>query len=90
MRQGELLGLRWGDVDFENGVIHVRRQLDRNRNYVEPKTPRAIRSVVLMPSLAALLRQHKENVAYFGAIDAVFATATGQPMNYRNVTLGAG
>ena len=24
MRCGEILGLRWGDIDFENGVIHVR------------------------------------------------------------------
>ena len=86
LRQGELLGLRWKDVDFDAGVIHVRCQLDRNRNYVEPKTPRAIRSVVLMPSLAALLRKHKLGSAYSGPMDPVFATATGAPMHYRNVT----
>ncbi len=29
LRRGELLGLRWGDVDFEQGIIRVRNQLQR-------------------------------------------------------------
>jgi len=29
MRRGEVLGLRWEDIDFENGLIHVRQQIDR-------------------------------------------------------------
>lgn len=31
LRQGELLGLKWGDVDLENGLIRVRRTLTRNK-----------------------------------------------------------
>lgn len=31
MRQGEILGLTWADVDFDKGVIHVRKQLQKER-----------------------------------------------------------
>ncbi len=31
LRQGELLGLKWEDVDLENGFIRVRRTLSRYR-----------------------------------------------------------
>lgn len=86
LRQGELLGLRWADVDFDGGVVNVRRRLDRNGAYAEPKTPRALRSVVLMPSLAALLRKYRACASYAGPQDPVFATATGRAMHYRNVT----
>jgi integrase len=86
LRQGELLGLVWADVDFDAGVLHVRRQLDRGGDLVEPKTPQARRDVVLMPSLATLLREHKLASAHSGGADPVFATLTGAPMNHRNVT----
>lgn len=29
MRQGEILGLQWGDIDFESGTIHIQKQLQR-------------------------------------------------------------
>lgn len=32
LRQSEILGLEWQDIDFENGVIYVRRQLHKNLN----------------------------------------------------------
>jgi integrase len=86
LRQGELLGLQWVDADFEPGMLHVRRQLDRSGAYVEPKTPRALRSVALMPSLAELLRDHRDASPYSDATDPVFATRTGRPMYYRNVS----
>src|SRR5581483_10676880 len=85
LRQGELLGLVWADVDFENGVVHVRRQLDRTGERTEPKTPQALRQVILMPSLARLLREHKLASAHSRPDDPVFATLTGAPMYYRNV-----
>ncbi len=86
LRQGELLGLTWADVDFPNGVVHVRCQLDRSGERTSPKTPQAYRQVVLMPSLAKLLREHKLASAHSAPTDPVFATRTGAPMNYRNVT----
>jgi integrase len=50
MRGGELLGLKWEDVDLENATIRVRRTLTRkDTGYVlrNPKTKKSRRSVRL-------------------------------------------
>jgi integrase len=85
LRQSELLGLRWQDIDFEEGFVRVRRQLDRKRGYVEPKTPQAIHAVVLAPALGKLLREHR--IASLHSQDGapVFANAAGRPFEHRNV-----
>ena len=31
LRRGEVLGLRWADVDFDAGIIHIRQQVQRVR-----------------------------------------------------------
>jgi integrase len=85
MRQSELLGVRWRDVSFNEGIIRVRCQLDRTGQYVEPKTPQAVRDVVLAPSLARLLREHRLASSASGDGDPVFANAAGHPLEHRNV-----
>jgi integrase len=63
MRQGELLGLKWEDVDLEGGVIHIRRTLTRNRGRLllgEPKTKRSRRTVRLTGTAVEALREHLE------------------------------
>ncbi len=88
LRLGELLGLTWADVDFENGLVRVRKQLARDGTRVEPKTPQAIRAVVMMPALGRLLRQHKEEAFAHGRAhpqDLVFASSAGTPMHARNL-----
>ena len=89
LRQSELLGLTWADVDLGAGIIRVRRQLDRGGGYSEPKTPRSKRDVVLMPSLVTLLREHQLASAYSSSTDPVFVTRTGRPLYYRNLIRGA-
>jgi integrase len=88
LRLGELLGLIWADVDFDEGLVRVRKQLDRAGDRVEPKTPKALRDVVLMPALGTLLREHKLSSPpeLTGAGCPVFATRTGKPLYYRNVS----
>ena len=86
LRLGELCGLTWADVDFEAGLIRVRKQLDRDGNRVEPKTAQAKRDVVLMPSLAPLLRRHKAASAFSKGTDFVFASKVGTPAYWRNVS----
>ncbi|MDJ1121848.1 tyrosine-type recombinase/integrase [Olsenella sp. YH-ols2217] len=59
MRGGEVSGLKWADVDFEHGIIWVRRAiaLGKGGAYVKlPKTDRG-RDVVLPSSLEKLLRE---------------------------------
>ena len=79
LRQGELLGLHWRDVDFDNELIHVRTQLNRKRRDVPPKTERAVRDVILMPALGDALRQHKTETRFNQPDDYVFTTRTGTP-----------
>jgi integrase len=85
LRLGELLGRTWADLDFEAGLIRVREQLDRRGQRVEPKTPQAVRDVVLMPSLAAVLAEHKLAAGKVADTDPVFASAAGTPLYWRNV-----
>jgi integrase len=50
LRQGELLGLKWEDVDLRDGVVRVRRTLARHKGRLvlgEPKTKKSRRTVQL-------------------------------------------
>ena len=63
LRQGELLALRWENVDLDRGVLHVRRSVTRvGRRYVEgePKTTRSRRSVPIPQMTTDLLRRHRQ------------------------------
>lgn len=54
IRSGEVIGLRWGDVDLEGRHIHIRRAVRRGREKT-PKTAAGARSVLLLaPARAAL------------------------------------
>jgi integrase len=62
MRRGELLGLRWQDVDLKAGKLAVRQNLQEIKAglvFKAPKTAKGQRSVSLMPSTIAALTQHK-------------------------------
>ena len=45
MRRGEVLGLRWSDINTDTFTIHVRYQLDRHGELREPKTPESVRDL---------------------------------------------
>ena len=68
MRQGELLGLRWQDVELDAGRLAVRQALQRQRGnglvFVEPKTPRSRRTIVLSQLAIAALREHRDRQAF--------------------------
>jgi integrase len=95
LRQAEILGLRWSEIDFTEGVIKVRHQLTRGSRTAPPraarlKTKAGTRDVILLPDLASLLQTHLRAVERQRGLprpdDFVFTTATGSPMNYRNVS----
>jgi integrase len=88
LRQGEALGLRWGDVDTKAGLLRVRCQLDRSGRLVEPKTAAAKRDVPIPPSLASLLSQHRQQAfaeSRAKAYDYAFASAMGRPFGRRAI-----
>lgn len=94
MRQSELLGLIWDDVDFDAGQIHVRAQLSRATRDQPPrrvplKTDAGRRDVEAMPEVLALLRKHKAEAFARGHArrgSFIFATAEGAPLYHRNVS----
>jgi integrase len=57
MRRGELLALRWRDVDWDAGLIRVRRTYTRGQ-FGTPKTRRSSRAVPLADRLGNELRGH--------------------------------
>ena len=91
MRRGELLGLRWQDVDFERGVLSVRQTVGALRGKPDvkpPKTRSSIRDVPVPAEVMAALREHRrrqnEQRLALGTVwedyDLVFAAANGRPI----------
>jgi len=64
LRRSELLGLRWCDVDLDLATISVVQTLHQLQNgaymFGKPKTKGSRRMIALSPSLALLLREHKQ------------------------------
>ena len=73
LRLGELLGLKWSDIDFKNGTLTVNRTLQRvteisrdgNREskIIEqfPKTKNSIRTIPIPQNIISRLKDHKIN-----------------------------
>jgi len=63
LRKGELLGLRWKDVDFTAATMKITGSLQRQRGKLErsaTKTDASVRTIALPPTLLTLLRTHQE------------------------------
>src|SRR5262245_1756508 len=58
-RTSELLGLRWSDIDFKRGVLHVRQRADRYGMIGRPKSAAGERTVPLPPVVLNTLREWK-------------------------------
>ena len=64
MRRGELLALRWRDVDFDGAILRVEQSLEQTKaglRFKAPKTKHGRRAIALAPSLVAELRRHRKN-----------------------------
>jgi len=96
LRRGELLGLRWRDIDVERRVLHVRQTVGALRGRPEfkpPKTRSSRRTVPMQGVIIAALRAHKrgqdDRRRALGEAwqdhDLVFAAANGNPINPDNV-----
>lgn len=95
LRQGELLALRWEDVDFDAGKLTVAHTLtEGSRTLAEPKTEKSKRTLVLgAGAVAALREQHRRQLSDRIAAARkwrdqgyVFTSGVGSPLDGRNVT----
>ena len=63
MRAGECLALQWNDLDFDNGIIHIRHNLADvgGKHWLDtPKTKNSIRTIGMSDTLKAILQNHRE------------------------------
>jgi integrase len=85
LRQGELIGLRWRDVDWAAAKVRVRRSYVRGE-FSSPKSRRGTRSVPLADELAAALDRHHQASGHQGDGDLVFAhPSLGKPLDRTKV-----
>ncbi|MBI2304634.1 MAG: site-specific integrase [Chloroflexi bacterium] len=97
MRQGELLGLKWADMDMIQGIIHVRRSLARitGKGFVEqePKTAKGRRTISLTPMATQALQEYRRRQLEARLLaggewedrNLVFCNALGRPMEVTNL-----
>jgi len=96
LRRGEVLGLRWQDVDLEGRVLFVRQALqrvDRALKMVPPKTHRSSRPIPLPQFAVTAFSQQKVRQANDRRLvgrawedgGLVFTTEIGTPLEPRNV-----
>ena len=96
MRQGELLALRWSDVDLDGGTLQVKATLQSAGEgfvFAEPKTAHSRRQVALNRPAAEALRSHRarqlEERLSMGVAwednDLVFANEVGRPIAAANL-----
>jgi integrase len=78
MRASELRGLRWGDVDFDNKLVHVRRRADQRRMIGDPKSVAGTRTIPLIELVAGALRAHWSKGKWTEADDYVFCNSRGR------------
>lgn len=75
MREGELFGLRWTDVDFRNGIIFIRQNYVK-KHFGTPKSGKS-RPIPMTPQLKELLASNPRNPNS----DLVFCQQDGTPWN---------
>jgi integrase len=91
LRRGELLALRWRDIDLDAGVLHVRESLNgRSKRFKAPKTKAGRRDVPLPDLVVETLRAHRIGqmelrlqfgLGRLGDDDLVFCNHEGKPLS---------
>lgn len=92
LRRGELLALRWSNVDLDRGVLHVERATDMRRGaspatFKAPKTERGRRTIPLAKQAITALRTYRSEQLKvrlqigpeYNALDLVFPNIHGEP-----------
>jgi integrase len=92
MRPGELLGLKWEDVNFDEGGLQLNPAL-AGKNLTAPKTKRSRRRIDLSTASIAALKAHRkrqleermQKAGLWRDHGLVFSSTVGTPLSHRNV-----
>jgi integrase len=97
MRQGEMLGLRWKDIDMERGMVHLQASLQRTKDgfeFVQPKTSSSRRQIMLTSAAIDALGRHRvsqtaerhvKSDLWENKDNLVFTNLTGGPIDGTNL-----
>lgn len=96
LRQGELFGIKWEDVSWQNQKVQVKRQVQRRKDglkFCEPKSERGRRIITLGKTTISKLKDHylgqqKEMIEKgekWQNNDLIFCTPIGTPLEPANV-----
>jgi integrase len=79
LRLGELLGLRWRNIDINRGKIAIGSTVWRGMAQERPKTEASEAELPLPPELAEVLGAHRRSIRFNGENDFVFGRVDGMP-----------
>ena len=94
LRRGEIVGLKWSQVDFSSGVIHLGRQLQRRNGELYEDTTKGRERPMPLPLICVIalrwqrwrwLAMRERAGAAWEENDYVFVTRTGRPIEGRNL-----
>jgi integrase len=97
LREGEILGLKWSDLDWTAKRLKIQRQLQRLRDkglvFTEPKSMASRRAVTLSSDIISRLRSQRVVQAYeklfagdrWQEHDLIFPSTLGTPLDPRNL-----
>ncbi|MCI9469535.1 MAG: tyrosine-type recombinase/integrase [Oscillospiraceae bacterium] len=77
LRRGELLDLKWTDIDFNFKSIYIQRQITRTGGEAKEfplKTKNAHRQIIVLPEVSEILKQKKDR-------ENRFSSPTGSPIS---------
>lgn len=98
MREGELLGLKWADIDWNRSILFVQRQLQQVKGqgyvFIPPKTRAGRREIKVGAVSLRYLEAHRDRQSIQKSLagerwqekDLIFPTTIGTPLDCRRLT----
>ena len=83
-RQGELIALRWKNIDLDRGIVRIERSYNKLNGESDPKTRSGKRSIIISDELLKILGDHRDAVGGSPS-DLVFSNGAGNHINHQNM-----